>query len=170
MLLVYCIQHQINLTLSYFILRVCEILVYGEEGLVPDFVSSFIHTYICAHKAFLQRWNYSFDKNVRISIKISLKFVSKGPINNIPALVQTMIWRLSGDKPLSEPMMVRSPTHIVVPRPQWVNTIKTHRTFFLWNQAISFIPIYEQWSDGKCFELRHTSYQFSMYSMQFTAV
>ena len=43
--------------------------------------------------------------NVRISIKISLKFVPKGPINNIPALVQIMAWRRSGDKPLSEPMM-----------------------------------------------------------------
>ena len=28
-----------------------------------------------------------FNENVRISIKISLKFVPKGPINNIPALV-----------------------------------------------------------------------------------
>ena len=45
------------------------------------------------------------NENVRISIKISLKFVPKGPINNIPALVQIMAWRRSGDKPLSEPMM-----------------------------------------------------------------
>ena len=37
--------------------------------------------------------------------KISLKFLSKGPINNIPALFQIMAWRLPGDKPLSEPMM-----------------------------------------------------------------
>ena len=27
------------------------------------------------------------NENVRISIKISLKFVAKGPINNIPSLV-----------------------------------------------------------------------------------
>ena len=38
--------------------------------------------------------------NVRISIKISLKFVSYGSINNIPALVQVMAWRRKGDKPL----------------------------------------------------------------------
>ena len=50
-----------------------------------------------------------------------LKFVPKGPINNIPALVQIMAWRRPGDKPLSEPMMVRLPTHICVTRPQWVN-------------------------------------------------
>ena len=60
------------------------------------------------------------NENVRISIIISLKFVPKGPINNIPALVQIMAWRRPGDKPLSEPMMVRLPTHICVTRPQWV--------------------------------------------------
>ena len=40
-----------------------------------------------------------------ILIKISLKFVPKGPINNNPALVQIMACRQTGDKPLSEPMM-----------------------------------------------------------------
>ena len=60
------------------------------------------------------------NENVRIPIKISLKFVPKGPMNNIPALVQIMAWRRPGDKPLSEPMMVSLPTHICVTRPQWV--------------------------------------------------
>ena len=59
--------------------------------------------------------------NVIISIKISLRFVPKGPINNIPALVQIMAWRRLGDKPLSEAMMVNLLTHICVTRPQWVN-------------------------------------------------
>ena len=62
-----------------------------------------------------------FNENVYISIKISLKFVPKGPINNIPALVQIMAWRRTGDKPLSEPMMVSLLKHICVTRPQWVN-------------------------------------------------
>ena len=61
------------------------------------------------------------NENVWIPIKISLKFVPKGTINNIPALVQIMAWRRSGDKPLSEPMLVSFPTHICVTRPQWVN-------------------------------------------------
>ena len=61
-----------------------------------------------------------FNENVWISIKISLKFVPKGPINNISALVQIMAWRRSGDKPLSDPMLVSLPTHICVTRPQWV--------------------------------------------------
>ena len=41
------------------------------------------------------------NENIRISIKISPKFVPKGPINNIPALVQIMAWHRPGDKPLS---------------------------------------------------------------------
>ena len=62
------------------------------------------------------------NENVRISIKISLKFVPNGPINNIPALVQIMAWRRLGDKLLSEPMMVSLLTHICVTQPQWVNS------------------------------------------------
>ena len=53
------------------------------------------------------------DENILISIKISLKFVPKGPINNIPALVQIMAWRRPGNKPLSEPMLVSLLTHIM---------------------------------------------------------
>ena len=63
-----------------------------------------------------------FNGNVKISIKFSLKFVPKGPINNIPVLVQIMAWRRPGDKSLSEPIMVWLPTHICFTRPQWVNT------------------------------------------------
>ena len=56
------------------------------------------------------KWIF-LNENVWISINISLKFVPRGPINNIPALVQVMAWRRPGHKPLSEPMMVRLPTH-----------------------------------------------------------
>ena len=64
---------------------------------------------------------FFFNESVWIPIKISSKFVPKGPINNIPALVQIMAWRRPGDKPLSESMMVSLPTHICVTRLQWVN-------------------------------------------------
>ena len=57
------------------------------------------------------------NENVWNSFKTSLKFVPWGPINNIPALVQIMVWRRPG-----EPMLIRLPTHICVTRPQWVNT------------------------------------------------
>ena len=63
---------------------------------------------------------FSWNENVWISIKISLKFVPKGPINNILALVQMMAWCRPGDKPLSELMLVSLLTHICVIRPQWV--------------------------------------------------
>ena len=46
------------------------------------------------------------NENILISIKIKLKFVPKGPINNISVLVQIMACRRPGDKPLSEPMTV----------------------------------------------------------------
>ena len=39
------------------------------------------------------------NENVRISMKLSLKFVCKSPINNIHALVQILAWRRRGDKP-----------------------------------------------------------------------
>ena len=77
-----------------------------------------------------QKWqNFADDifkrvflkENVWIAIEFSLKFVPKGPINNIPALVQIMAWRRPGDKPSSEPMMVSLRTHICVAPPQWVN-------------------------------------------------
>ena len=59
-------------------------------------------------------------KNEWITPRISLKFVLKVRINNIPALVQIMAWRWPGNKPLSEPM-VSLLTHICVTRPQWVD-------------------------------------------------
>ena len=62
-----------------------------------------------------------FNEDVWISIKISLKFVPKGQINNKPALVQIMAWCRLGDKSLSEPKMVSLLMHICVTRPQWVN-------------------------------------------------
>ena len=46
------------------------------------------------------------NENSWILIKCSLKFVPRGTIIYIPALAQVMAWRLSCDKPLSEPMMV----------------------------------------------------------------
>ena len=66
-----------------------------------------------------------FNENCCILIKFSLKYVRKGPIDNNAALVQIMAWRRSGDKPLSEPIIISLPTHICVTRPQWVNNGRT---------------------------------------------
>ena len=59
------------------------------------------------------------NKNARISLKISLKFVPNAWINNIPALAQIMLWRRPGDKPLYDPVNLL--TQIYVSRPQCVN-------------------------------------------------
>ena len=79
------------------------------------------------------------NENARISIEISLKFVPKGPMNNIPALVQIMAWRRPGDKPLSGPMMDKLPTHICVTRPQWVNDIRVNLPNLYGESYIQFI-------------------------------
>ena len=70
------------------------------------------------------KWIF-LNENVWISIQISLKFVPKGSIKYIPALVQIMAWRQPGDKPLSEPMMVVLPKHICVTRPQCVKLLNS---------------------------------------------
>ena len=43
-----------------------------------------------------------------ISIRISLKFIPKGPIGNKPAMVPEMVWHRVGDKPLPEPVLTMS--------------------------------------------------------------
>ena len=66
---------------------------------------------------------------MKILIKIPLKFVPEGPINNISAFVQIMAWHRPGDKPLSEPMVVSLLTHICNTRPQGVNLLLTWINF-----------------------------------------
>ena len=87
------------------------------------------------------------NENVWISIRISLKFVPKGPINIIPALVQIMAWRRPGDKPLSEQMIIRLLTHICVTRPQWVmGTVSTRSSLLgdvIWcHGSVATVPIF----------------------------
>ena len=55
-----------------------------------------------------------------ILIKISLKFVPKGPIDNNSALVDIMVWRGIGDKPLSEPMLTWFTDAYMWTRGNWV--------------------------------------------------
>ena len=67
--------------------------------------------------------------------------VPKGPINNIPALVQIMAWHRPGDKPLSEPMMVSVLTHICVTRPQWVKTDNKASRIACWIQVLDVVHL-----------------------------
>ena len=60
------------------------------------------------------------NEKLCILIKISLKFVPKGPIYNNPALVSITNWRRRiGDKPSYESMLTRSLTHICGTRGRW---------------------------------------------------
>ena len=68
------------------------------------------------------------NENLRALLKISLNFVPEVQVNNIPALIQIMAWRRSGNKPLSGTMMVSLLTHICVTRPQWVKTVNVCMT------------------------------------------
>ena len=91
------------------------------------------------------------NENVGIPIKISLKFVPQGPINNIQPLVQIMAWRRPGDKPLSEPVLVRLPTHICVTRPQWVKSYERMgcsciSRYNIQQLNVKYISSYELWS------------------------
>ena len=72
---------------------------------------------------------FSWMKIYEFWFNMSLKFLLKGPINKIPTLVQVMAWRRSGDKPLSEPMMIRLLTHICVSRPQWVKIANAYKSY-----------------------------------------
>ena len=47
------------------------------------------------------------NDNMWSLIEIVLKFIPYGPISNIPAMIQINAWRRLGDKPISEPILVR---------------------------------------------------------------
>ena len=79
------------------------------------------------------------NENVWILIKISLKFVPKGPINNTPSLVQIMAWCRPGDKPLYEPMMARLPMLICVTqsvKSKYINTFEFE--FMTWCFSLNY--------------------------------
>ena len=80
-----------------------------------------------------------FNENVWISIKISLKFVPKGPINKIPALFQIMAWCRPGNKPSSEANLVSLLMHQCVTRPQWVKITKDTSRSCCYEQAMSYL-------------------------------
>ena len=84
---------------------------------------------------------FFLNENVWISIKISLKFVPKGPINNNPALIQIMAWRRPGDKPLSETMLASLLMHICVTRPQWVISCPRNAAYMIQWSGSSLVQV-----------------------------
>ena len=83
------------------------------------------------------------NENVWIAINISLKFVPRGPINNIPTLVQIMAWRRAGDKPLSEPMKISLPMHIYASLS--LNELNKLRKQLLGALSLNKINWYQTW-------------------------
>ena len=97
-------------------LKMISLTHWGRDKMAAIFADgSFISIYV--------------NENVWISIKISLKFVSKGPINYIPALVQIMAWSL--------------PTNICVTWPQWVNAFPAWSCSLLHSSGNIFHPKYQ---------------------------
>ena len=68
------------------------------------------------------------NENVWISIKIPLKFVPKGLINNIPALVQIMAWHRPGTKPLSESIIDYSAEAVLTYGLAWEKSMGARKT------------------------------------------
>ena len=96
--------------------RVCEGGVISPGQPRDLLMSGFMGMWHCdPHRSTSVTGNEATTMNqwVVSSEMISLQFVRKGPINNNPALVQIMAWRRPGDKPLSAPMLVSLPTHII---------------------------------------------------------
>ena len=94
-----------------------------------------------------------FNENVWNSIKTPLKFVPKGPIYKIPALVQIMTWRRSGNKPLSEPMTII--LHICF------NELRGHKGYILgldydWQKADAWFFRKRIWKSYQHSYLQHT--------------
>ena len=83
---------------------------WGRDKMVTIYQTTFSNAF-----SSMKMYKFSF-------IKISLKFIPMGRINNIPALIQIMALRRPGDKPLSESVVVSllMQMHICVTQLQWV--------------------------------------------------
>ena len=102
-----------------------------------------------------------FNENLWITIKISLKFVPKGPMNNIPALGQIITWRRPGDRPLSEPM-VSLLTHICINElMHWGLNKMAAILQTTFSNVFSWMKIFQIW-----FKSHQKSHQISFLSVQ----
>ena len=94
--------------------------------------------------------------------KISFKIFPKYIIKNIPAVFQIMAWRRPGDKPLSEPKMVRLSTHICVTRPQWFHMPHTYIFIFpeanaKWNELCRWCVVQMMHCADNALRIRYKS-------------
>ena len=85
---------------------------------------------------------------MKILIKISQKFVPKGPIINTPALVQIMAWHRPGDKSLSGPMLGKS-WRIYASLGLNELTFDIWPWPFGWTSLLSMVMVISWWYDKK---------------------
>ena len=145
---VYRINYQYPELKIQCLVNLCYLII--EESLMPSCQSTspsaftILTQYLVHPTSILTHWGR--DKMPPFRRRHFQTHFLECQINNNPALVQMMAWRQSGDKPLSEPMMVNLLTHICVFRPQWVNlstvgnTLGAHSVMWLlipwWRQCI----------------------------------
>ena len=82
-----------------------------------------------------------------ILIRILLKFISEGPIDNKSALIQVMAWCRRGDKPLPEPVQTQFTDTYCGTRGRWVKVEYGFPTSFavcesrkIFNNKVSLQP------------------------------
>ena len=92
---------------------------------------------------FADMFKYIFMNEKKcISIEISRKFVSKGPIDNKSGLVQVMTWRRAGDKSLSESTLTQFTDayiyiHIYI---HFTSAFPPHNYSILIQNSLKFVP------------------------------
>ena len=82
------------------------------------------------------------NRNIYISIKISLKHVARGPIINILALVQVTAYRQPGGKSLSEPIVISLLKHVYALLA--LNELIVIDVWFLFLQLKHFMLLHQQ--------------------------
>ena len=101
-----------------------------------------------------------FNENVWISIKISLKFVPKGSINNNPALVEIMAWRHLGDKPLSQLMMVFQ--HIFTSL--CLNKLMSNSALWRWRPCLKILVSWSMYKNDPWKDVKYYKYRLSVFT------
>ena len=92
---------------------------------------------------------FSWMKMLEFRLKFHWSLFLRVVFNNNSLLVQIMAWRRSGDKLLSEPMMVSLLTHVCVTWPQWVNQKKTLLCYYF---SMQYLQRQFRWN---CFIIAH---------------
>ena len=119
-------------------------------------------------------WNaFSGMEMFEFWLKFHYSLFLRGPINDILALVQIMDWHRIGNKPLSEPMMVRllMYTSMTASMSQLLFTIRLDSKLSCSNEISRFLWIFFSYFKNKKFGSRHGQGQFEWgHFIMFTSI